>query len=178
MSNQAKIFADKSNSNELKLACNTEIRKYLNKSGYIESHFHEDLVLAAGYIGAVACLIDFAYSYKFGFNQTIWASYITVPIYAISYLFSLIYNAFVIKKNFYFASNPETNTSISVASSSHKNSDLFEITITLTDSKNISTTTTASHSFGKFFFDDGQLSPTAIHAAVDSLLPSPLKKKE
>ncbi|OLY80529.1 hypothetical protein AYI68_g5372 [Smittium mucronatum] len=162
-----KITFDTSSSNDLKVACQTQIKKHLNKSGYTESHFNEDLVLACGYIGALACLADFAYSYKYGFNETIWASYYSVSLYAITYLISLFYSTFIIKNTFYYGTSPSKSIRVQIASSSSKYSDVFTICVTAPDS---SKSASSSNSFGKYFYANGELSSDAIALEIDSLL--------
>ncbi|PVU86192.1 hypothetical protein BB559_006615 [Furculomyces boomerangus] len=155
--------ADTSNISDLKTICDEKIRFYLKRKQYKEIHFHEDVLLVAGYIGAIVCLLDFLYSYKYPFNQTIWFSYISVPIYAAATAFAYYYDRAVKKQSFYCGKN-DKHTLMAISNTKKNNQHYF---LTIQINKNSGS---SAKSFGDYFFEDGELCSTALENEVDRLI--------
>ncbi|KAJ1931628.1 hypothetical protein GGF37_007328, partial [Kickxella alabastrina] len=129
-STQAKVVVNTSSVYELKTACDTGLKEFLRSRGYEEMHTHTDVKLILGYIGVVFCAIDFAYSWKYPFEQTKWFSYISVAIYALTSALALVYSYAVQRDTFFVGYNKAKGHVVSAGSRTKSGEDTYRLTLT------------------------------------------------
>ncbi|KAJ1677222.1 hypothetical protein EV182_006627, partial [Spiromyces aspiralis] len=89
------------NLSELKATCDDALRKYFEKKGFKERHTHTDVKLLLGYTGVIFCMADFLYSWKRPFKSTKWFSYISVTMFSLMTILTMLYSFFVQRDTFY-----------------------------------------------------------------------------
>ncbi|PVU89041.1 hypothetical protein BB561_005586 [Smittium simulii] len=166
-----KSSADTSDLFELKNVCDQQICAYLKKLGYKEAFLHQDVVLVLGYVGVIFCAIDFMFSYKEGFNNTIWFSYISVSVYALTSLLSYVYSKIYLAGAIFYGE--KDGSSIKVSSRVVKSEEYYHLTVNTTKKdapKSLAAEAKSSLSFGKYYYASGSLSKQALHDNIQSLL--------
>ncbi|KAJ2317104.1 hypothetical protein GGI00_006848, partial [Coemansia sp. RSA 2681] len=126
----AKVMANTSSVSELKAACDKGLKELLTARGYEEMHTHTDVKLVLGYIGVAFCAIDFAYSWKYPFDQTKWFSYISVSVYALASALALVYSYVVQRDTFFVGYNKAKGHIVSAGSCTRRNEPTYRLTLT------------------------------------------------
>ncbi|PVV04064.1 hypothetical protein BB560_001446 [Smittium megazygosporum] len=172
--------ADISDVYDLKSVCDQNVGSIIKKLGYKESFFHQDVILVLGYLGVIFCISDFLLSYKFGFNETKWFSYISVSAYAAVSLISFFYSRIYTKDVVFYGTNGDIT--IRVTSKVKKHEEYYELRIYASKSGDFTSSgsVVSKKSFGEFFYSHGHLSKSDLDQEISSLISAackPLKRE-
>ncbi|KAJ2723426.1 hypothetical protein GGI07_002628 [Coemansia sp. Benny D115] len=179
-----KVVVNTSNISELKGACDTGLKEFLTARGYEEMHTHTDVKLILGYVGIVFCVIDFAYSWKYPFEQTKWFSYISVSVYAVTSVLALVYSYLVQRDTFFVGYNKAKGHIVSAGSRTQAGSDSYRLTLTtrpirgrqdppVFNSKPVE----IKKEFGSWFHEDGEFASAKFESEIESAIEALLSKK-
>ncbi|KAJ2161361.1 hypothetical protein GGF46_001539 [Coemansia sp. RSA 552] len=170
---------------ELRTACDTELREFLVARGYEEMHTHADVKIVLGYLGALFCVVDFVYSWKYPFSQTKWFSFISVGVYAVTSVLALVYSYAVQRDTFFVGYNKSKGHVVSAGSRTKQNDPTYRLTLTTRpirgrqdppafNSKPVEVT----QPFTAWFFEDGEFSRERFDADVEAAVHALLTKKD
>ncbi|KAJ1883428.1 hypothetical protein H4R99_000736 [Coemansia sp. RSA 1722] len=181
----AKVVVNTSSVSELKTACDTGLKEFLKARGYEEMHTHTDVKLILGYIGVVFCAIDFAYSWKYPFEQTKWFSYISVGIYAVTSVLALVYSYAVQRDTFFVGYNKAKGHVVSAGSRTEPDKKTYKLTLTTRPIRGLqdppvfnSKPMELRQSFETWFHEDGEFAVDRFGNDVASVIEALLSKKD
>ncbi|KAJ1812798.1 hypothetical protein LPJ75_003469 [Coemansia sp. RSA 2598] len=184
-SGAAKVVVNTSSVSELKEACDTGLKEFLKARGYEEMHTHTDVKLILGYIGVVFCAIDFAYSWKYPFEQTKWFSYISVGIYVVTSALALAYSYAVQRDTFFVGYNKAKGHVVSAGSRTEPDKTMYKLTLTTRPIRGRqdppvfnSKPMELRQSFEAWFHEDGEFAADKFGADVASVIEALLSKKD
>ncbi|KAJ1739229.1 hypothetical protein LPJ68_004862 [Coemansia sp. RSA 1086] len=180
----SKVVVNTSSVSELRVACDNGLREFLKSRGYEEMHTHTDVKLVLGYLGALFCAIDFAYSWKYPFSQTKWFSYISVSVYAVTSALALVYSYAVQRDTFFVGYNKAKGHIVSAGSRSKQNDPTYRLTLTtrpirgrqdppVFNSKPVE----LKQPFTAWFYSDGEFDSDKFNEDIDSAISTLLAKK-
>ncbi|KAJ2639657.1 hypothetical protein GGF44_002650 [Coemansia sp. RSA 1694] len=180
----AKVMANTSSVSELKAACDKGLKELLTARGYEEMHTHTDVKLVLGYIGVAFCAIDFAYSWKYPFDQTKWFSYISVSVYALASALALVYSYVVQRDTFFVGYNKAKGHIVSAGSCTRRNEPTYRLTLTtrpirgrqdppVFNSKPVE----LRQPFATWFYEDGEFASAKFNADIEGAVEALLAKK-
>ncbi|KAJ1725412.1 hypothetical protein LPJ53_000450 [Coemansia erecta] len=179
-----KVVVNTSNASELKTACDNGLKDFLKARGYEEMHTHTDVKLILGYIGVVFCAIDFAYSWKYPFEQTKWFSFISVGIYALTSALALVYSYAVQRDTFFVGYNKAKGHVVSAGSRTESDKHTYKLTLTtrpirgrqdppVFNSKPVE----LKQSFATWFHEDGEFVGDKFNSDIEPVIGALLSKK-
>ncbi|KAJ2768495.1 hypothetical protein IWQ56_002913 [Coemansia nantahalensis] len=181
----ARVVVNTSSIGELRAACDTGLREFLRARGYEEMHTHTDVKLVLGYVGALFCAVDFAYSWKHPFSATKWFSYISVSVYVVTSLLALVYSYAVQRDTFFVGYNKAKGHIISAGSHAKQGEPTYRLTLTtrpirgrqdppVFNSKPVELV----RPFTAWFHDDGEFAAAQFGADVGAAIDALLAKKD
>ncbi|KAJ1735566.1 hypothetical protein LPJ61_000479 [Coemansia biformis] len=179
-----RVVANTSSIGEMRAACDAGLRDFLRARGYEEMHTHTDVKLVLGYVGALFCAIDFAYSWKHPFSATKWFSYISVSVYVVTSVLALVYSYAVQRDTFFVGYNKAKGHVVSAGSRTKQGDPTYRLTLTtrpirgrqdppVFNSKPVE----LAQPFAAWFFDDGEFAAARFNADVEAAINALLAKK-
>ncbi|KAJ2691595.1 hypothetical protein H4R19_006331 [Coemansia spiralis] len=179
-----RVVVNTSSIGELRAACDAELREFLRTRGYEEMHTHTDVKLVLGYVGALFCAVDFAYSWKHPFSATKWFSYISVSVYVVTSLLALVYSYAVQRNTFFVGYNKAKGHIVTAGSRAKQGDPTYWLTLTtrpirgrqdppVFNSKPVE----VARPFAAWFYDDGEFAAARFDADVEVAINALLAKK-
>ncbi|KAJ1918291.1 hypothetical protein H4219_002688 [Mycoemilia scoparia] len=169
--------ANKYNISELKSTCDEALRQYFEKKGFKERHTHTDVKLLLGYTGVLFCVIDFLYSWKNPFKSTKWFSYISVTVFTLTAILTVLYSFFVQRDTFYVGHSEEKGVVISAGSSVKAHEPEYHLTLSsrpiqVEKPRPVPTSLPriVVKPFSTWFHEDGKLNRELFEAEIENAL--------
>ncbi|KAJ2781539.1 hypothetical protein H4R18_002815 [Coemansia javaensis] len=179
-----KVVVNTSSMGELRAACDAGLREFLKARGYEEMHTHTDVKLILGYIGALFCAIDFAYSWKHPFSATKWFSYISVSVYVVTSALAVVYSYAVQRDTFFVGHNKAKGHVISAGSRTKQGDPTYRLTLTTRPIRGrqdppvpYSRPLELERPFAGWFYEDGEFAAAKFDADMEVAIDALLAKK-
>ncbi|KAJ1970757.1 hypothetical protein H4R35_005675 [Dimargaris xerosporica] len=175
----------KYNQTEMKVVCDEALQQYLaGTRGYKQYHTHTDVKLLLGYAACLLAAFDFAYTWKKPFEETKNSTLLCVVAFFILSGLSALY-AYLVQKDTVFVGYKVVDGQgivLSAASQVKRGDQQYYVTFAVRPlSQPAGSNQTApvhfADSFGKFFYESGQLEPSALASLLEPVLDSVESKK-